>query len=329
MSSSPQLRRLLPGFIAVALVCRTPITSVPPALGAVRSGLDLSPTLAGLTTTLPLLCFGIMAFATPWLVARWGTERTTLVALVVAGVGILTRSAPTVGTFYLGATLMGAGIAILNVVLPAIVRSRFPQQVPRMTSTYTVCMIFGASVASAATAPLLTAGVGWPATLGIWAIPVILALVMWAAAARKIAAHPTGGHAAPPQAPSGLAHVVRLPRTWFTAVFMGMQSLCFYIPLTWIPDILHSHGASLSVSGLLLAVYMGNGDSRQLLRPPHGDTPAGTPRDGRVLCDLRPRHRGTAYRAGARHGRGRHRRIRPGRRDRHRPHLHRPPTRPP
>lgn len=259
MPSSRQLRRLVPGFIAVALVCRTPITSVPPALGAVRSGLDLSPTLAGLTTTLPLLCFGIMAFATPWLVARWGTERTTLVALVVAGVGILTRSAPTVGTFYLGATLMGAGIAILNVVLPAIVRSRFPQQVPRMTSTYTVCMIFGASVASAATAPLLTAGVGWPATLGIWAIPVILALVMWAAAARKIAAHPTGGHAAPPQAPSGLAHVVRLPRTWLTAVFMGMQSLCFYIPLTWIPDILHSHGASLPVSGLLLAVYMGMG----------------------------------------------------------------------
>ena len=154
MPSSRQLRRLVPGFIAVALVCRTPITSVPPALGAVRSGLDLSPTLAGLTTTLPLLCFGIMAFATPWLVARWGTERTTLVALVVAGVGILTRSAPTVGTFYLGATLMGAGIAILNVVLPAIVRSRLPQQVPRMTSTYTVCMIFGASVAAAVFVPV-------------------------------------------------------------------------------------------------------------------------------------------------------------------------------
>jgi len=95
VSSRADLRWLLPGFVAVALVCRLPITSLPPALATISRDLQLTPTLAGLTTTLPLICFGLFAFVTPFLVARWGTERTLLAATALTVAGVVVRSLPT------------------------------------------------------------------------------------------------------------------------------------------------------------------------------------------------------------------------------------------
>lgn len=252
----PQLRWLLPGFVAVALVCRTPITSVPPALATIRADLGLRPTVAGLTTTLPLLCFGIFAFATPYLVARWGTERTTAGAVLVTLAGILLRSLGHVVPFFAGTALVGIGIAVVNVVLPAIVRERWPGEVPRRMSLYTVAMILGASVASALTAPLLAHGLGWQLATGLWAPATVVALVLWSLAAREI--HSRHSDAVPAR-PTGMGHVVRRGRTWWTALFMGTQSLCFYVLLTWLPDLVRAHGATMGQAGLLLAVYMAMG----------------------------------------------------------------------
>lgn len=267
MSSRADLRWLLPGFVAVALVCRLPITSLPPALATISRDLQLTPTLAGLTTTLPLICFGLFAFVTPFLVARWGTERTLLAATALTVVGVVVRSLPTTPTFYLGTVALGLGIAVMNVVLPAVVRSRFPDQVPQRMSLYTVCMISGASAAAAATAPLLQHGLSWSWTLAIWVLPLTAALVLWGAATREVVRHPTGGHASTPQAPTGMVHVVRHPRTWWTAAFMGLQSLCFYMPLTWLPAILRSHGVAPATAGVMLGVYMGLGIPGSFLGP--------------------------------------------------------------
>lgn len=267
MSDRADLRWLLPGFVAVALVCRLPITSLPPALATISRELRLTPTLAGLTTTLPLICFGLFAFVTPFLVARWGTERTLLGATALTVAGVVVRSLPTTPTFYLGTITLGLGIAVMNVVLPAVVRSRFPDQVPQRMSLYTVCMISGASAAAAATAPLLQHGLSWSWTLAIWALPLTAALLLWGLAAREVAVHPTGGHVDVPRPPTGMAHVVRRPRTWWTAAFMGLQSLCFYMPLTWLPAILRSHGVSPATAGVMLGVYMGLGIPGSFLGP--------------------------------------------------------------
>jgi CP family cyanate transporter-like MFS transporter len=39
-------------------------------------------------------------------------------------------------------------------------------------------------------------------------------------------------------------------------IFMGLQSLMYFTPLTWLPDIMQSHGYSLSQAGLVLSLML-------------------------------------------------------------------------
>ena len=94
--------------------------------------------------------------------------------VILVGLAVLTRvwrSAPTPGStalFLLLSVVALAGIAVVNVLLPVIVKERFPDQVGTMTGLYSVALNVGATAAAAATVPLTgavrrTGGSGWPA----------------------------------------------------------------------------------------------------------------------------------------------------------------------
>ena len=56
---------LVAAIVAVALNQRPAVVAVAPVLGELRADTGLSSTLAGLLTTLPVLCFGAFAAAAP------------------------------------------------------------------------------------------------------------------------------------------------------------------------------------------------------------------------------------------------------------------------
>lgn len=43
---------------------------------------------------------------------------------------------------------------------------------------------------------------------------------------------------------------------WQVTVFMGLQSLGFYVMAAWLPSLLHSHGASAHAGGLMLSLFL-------------------------------------------------------------------------
>ena len=145
---------LVAAVIAAAALLRAPITAVPPSLGTISADLNLSHAAAGATTSLPLVCFGIFAFVAPLLVARFGLERTMLGLLVPLLLGIVLRSAGSVAAFFAGAVLVGVGIAIGNVILPALIRARFPTKVALMMGVYVSVLQISGAVGSAVTVPL-------------------------------------------------------------------------------------------------------------------------------------------------------------------------------
>lgn len=240
---------LLAALLAATFVIRAPITSVPPVLDAISADLHLSPVGAGLVTTLPLICFGVFAFVTPLLVARVGGERTLSLAVIAIALGIAARLVVHSSMFFAGALLIGLGIAIANVVIPAIARARFSGSLAKVMGLYTVMIQISGAAGAFLTHPLLAAtGWGWPGVLALWLVPTGIALVWWAVA--------SGRHTriafASPRTTSRLRDVVRRPQAWGVAVVMGLQSLLFYTLVNWLPTWLHQGGWSADAAGLAL-----------------------------------------------------------------------------
>ena len=251
---STHLVWLVLGLVLVGLVMRSPLSSVGPILPGISEDLGLSPTIAGLSGTIPLVGFSLLALLTPFLVARLGPERTLGGALVVLTLAIVVRSAGTTAAFFGGTALAATGIAVANVVLPSVVRERFPGRVPTLSSMNVVVMNVGAAVASAVSLPLARdTWLGWTGALAIWAIPSLVALAGWTRAARAGLAddHGTSRVRTPP---TGMGRVARRPVTWLLAVMFGAQSAGFYTLLTWLATILRDHGVDPATAGLLVGL---------------------------------------------------------------------------
>ena len=116
-------RMLVVAIFLVALNLRATLASIPPLVQTIRTDLGLSGAMAGLLTTLPVLCMGVFAPVAQRLAHRIGREATVAAALLVLLVGLLVRLAGEVlPLLLLGTLLGGAGIALCGTVLPGIVK---------------------------------------------------------------------------------------------------------------------------------------------------------------------------------------------------------------
>lgn len=142
----------LAALVMAAVNMRLAVTSVGPVLTELRAGLEMSSTTAGLLTSLPVVCFASVGLAAPRFARRFGTARVILGGLVLLAAGLALRPyAPGTPLFLLLSVVALAGIAVANVLLPSVVKERFPDQVGSDTGIYTVALNVGATVAAATT----------------------------------------------------------------------------------------------------------------------------------------------------------------------------------
>ncbi|HWM04213.1 MAG TPA: MFS transporter [Actinophytocola sp.] len=239
---------LVVGFLLVAANLRAALTSVGPLLEAIRRDLGLSAGEAGFIGTLPLLTFAAVSPQVPRLARRFGVDQMLWVAMFTLIVGIVLRSVPVAGLLWVGTVLLGAAIAIGNVLLPAMIKRDFPDHIGAVTGIYTAVIGVVASTAAGVAVPL--AGVlpgGWRASLGCWAGLALVALALWTPQLRNRSVEE--GPTTRPRAPW------RAPLAWEVSGFMALSACGFYTMLAWFPSIMQSHGASEEYAGWLLFVY--------------------------------------------------------------------------
>ncbi|OBI03082.1 MFS transporter [Mycolicibacter heraklionensis] len=236
--------------VLTALNLRPAITSVGPLLPEMRAALGVSDTWAGVLTTLPGLCFAAAGLGAPWLSRRIGLGRTVAAALLILVAGLLVRvcNGPIV---VLGGTLVAtAGIALINVLIPVIIRGSFPAQVGLMTGVYTAALQGGGALGSAVTPVLDTALGGWRGALGAWSALALLALAAWVMGARGL----DRPGAATPETTSTRRSLVGSRLAWTVTLFFGTQSFLAYVVLGWLPEVLIDNGTSETQAGLLLGL---------------------------------------------------------------------------
>ncbi|MFF5294060.1 CynX/NimT family MFS transporter [Paractinoplanes globisporus] len=236
-------------LLLAAVNLRLAVTSIGPVLSEIRSGLGMSSTVAGLLTSIPAFCFAVLGLAAPRLARRFGAARVIIVGLAVLAGGLALRAyAPNTALFLLLSVVSLAGIAVVNVLLPMVVKAEFPTQVGTMTGLYTVALNLGATLAAAATVPLTDAfGGDWRLGLACWAVLAAIALPAWIPLARE--RHDTSAVAGT----HDLVRVSRHPVAWALAVYFGLQSTSAYVIIGWLPQIYRDAGLSADEAGLLFA----------------------------------------------------------------------------
>lgn len=238
------------GLLVVAANLRAPLTGVGPVLDQIQADRGLSPTTAGLLTTLPLLAFAALSPLVPRLTMRRSPERVLAWALVVLAVGVGLRWVPTVPGLFVGTTLIGAGAAVGNVLLPSLIKRDFPERVGFLTAAYATVMGGVAAVASGIAVPLSeVAPGGWRTGVGCWLLLVVVGIVLWLPQTRRSTRLTT-------EAPRRARLPWSSPLAWAVTAFMGLQSLGFYVVITWLPQILHDTGDTASAdAGWLLFLF--------------------------------------------------------------------------
>ncbi|MEV8504258.1 MFS transporter [Actinoplanes sp. NPDC051475] len=240
-------------LVLAAINLRPAITSLGPVLAEVRDSLGMSAAVAGLLTSVPALCFAAVGSAAPLLARRWGTGGAVAVGVAALACGLAVRPWAGGTPLFLALTALAlAGIALANILLPVVVKQRFPDRVGAMTGLYSVALNFGASTAAAVTVPV-TAGFGgdWRLGLGLWAVVAALALPLWILLARDRAGETPPGGAAVVEPDLRLRHQ---PMAWALAVYFGLQSTAAYVIMGWLPQVFRDAGIPPTTAGLLFAV---------------------------------------------------------------------------
>ncbi len=238
--STARLLRLLCLLWLAGTATRITILAIPPVIPLIRADLQMTEAQVGFLVSLPVLMFAIAAVPGSLLIARLGAGLTlTAGILVTALAGAARGGAGDVWQLCAMTLLMGAGIAIIQPALPAIVREWLPQRVGLGTATFTNGMLAAVMFAPALTIPVVLPLVGgsWRLDLVVWSLPVLATALLFALL------RPRG--LGPP---SRDAPRVRWwpdwknPLTWLLGFTFGSNNAAYYGANAFLPDFLAGQG---------------------------------------------------------------------------------------
>jgi len=239
---------LILGIIFLAFNLRPAITAVGPLIAIIQKNLGINNLEAGLLTTIPLIAFAVLSPLVAKWSRRWGNEKTLFLALLILTAGIFIRYSHQLILLYAGTLIIGSGIAVMNVLLPSVIKSDFPKRIGLMTSIYTTAMCAMAGLASGVSVPLAEgAGLGWEKALAAWGFLALVGIVLWIPQLKANPSRANSQAAAYPH-PS----IWKSRTAWYISIFFGFQSFVFYCLIAWLPAVLLSKGMNENTAGWML-----------------------------------------------------------------------------
>ncbi|QAX83892.1 MFS transporter [Pseudomonas sp. DTU12.3] len=236
---------LMFAIILVALNLRPSMAAVGPLLSAIRGDIALSFSLASLLTMLPVMAMGLAMFFGIRISQRLGELRTVLLSLLIIGLATLSRlMIDSAAELIASAVLAGIGIALIQALMPTLIKSRFPDNVALCMGLYVTSIMGGAAIA-ASFAPQMLAHTGsWRIALAVWAALALLAFVSgWTQ--RK---YLSSSAAVATQKESFFNN----SRAWLLAIFFGLGTASYTCVLAWLAPYYVEKGWSEQNAGLLL-----------------------------------------------------------------------------
>lgn len=242
-------------ILTTAICLRAPITSVGSILYCIVADLNLSNTIAGSITTIPLIVMAVLSPCVSKLGEKYGIDKSLFIGLLIMFIGIIVRSVGHMFSLLLGTALIGTGIAFGNVLIPGIIKKFFPNKMGTLTGVFTTTMSVCSGIGAGLSVPLAVGiGWGWRLTLGIWAITVFVAIVISAIQIIKMPAIANSGEALQNKK-AYQKPLYKIPLAWWITIMFGSQSCVFFMMVTWLPTIVIDRGVSAVVAGAIATIF--------------------------------------------------------------------------
>ena len=237
----------VPGIILIGVSLRTPFTVLPIILGDISQGLGVEVSSLGVLTSLPLIMFTLFSLFSTRLAQKIGLEHLFTYSLFFLTIGSLIRliSLP---LLYLGTLMVGASIAVINVLLPSLIQANQPKKIGFLTTLYVTSMGIATALASYLAVPITQAS-SWKGLIILLTLLCLATFLVW------LPNHRYNHRLAPQTKQKSKTKVLRNKQVWAVIVFAGFQSLLFYTAMTWLPTMAIHAGLSSHEAGLLTSIF--------------------------------------------------------------------------
>ena len=244
---------LILGLFFLGVCMRMPITAIPSVIKDIAQTFNVETTSLGILTTIPLLCFGLLSSVVSALAQRIGNELTIELAMILMFIGSYLRIL-NFSSLMIGTILVGAAITCINVLLPAIISDKLPNQIGSVTGMYNVAMTLFAAIGAYAITPI-THTTSWQTAVIIISIVALIAAIIWVPNLRYNQRATNESNST-----DRGTNMWKNANAWWLLLFFGGQCFVFYSIVAWLPTIamdagLSSDNASL-VAGLLQLLSM-------------------------------------------------------------------------
>ncbi|SNM26550.1 cyanate permease [Streptococcus pneumoniae] len=236
----------VPGIILIGVSLRTPFTVLPIILGNISQGLEVEVSSLGVLTSLPLLMFTLFSPFSTQLAQKIGLGHLFTYSLFFLTIGSLIRLI-NLPLLYLGTLMVGASVAVINVLLPSLIQANQPKKIGFLTTLYVTSMGIATALASYLAVPITQAS-SWKGLILLLTLLCLATFLVW------LPNHRYNHRLAPQTKQKSQIKVMRNKQVWAIIIFSGFQSLIFYTVMTWLPTMSIHAGLSSHEAGLLTSI---------------------------------------------------------------------------
>lgn len=243
--------------VLVTLNLRPFLTAPGPLGHAIQEATGMGLSAFSWLTLLPMAIMGAGTWLAPTALQRLGARTAIAGSLLLIGLGCALRLAASDGALLIAtAGLCGCGVALVQGILPGLIKRQSPHNVAPMMGLYSAALMGGGALGAQLSPLALQWGLGWQAALAMWALPALLALPpAWQALGRMrpVPAVPALAAAAAP-AVSDTGWLMRRRRTWLLLSSFGLMNGGYACTVAWLAPFYQTHGWTATQSGSLVAI---------------------------------------------------------------------------
>lgn len=231
-------------IVLAGLNLRPILASVSPLMDVIQENTGLNDSLASLLTTVPVVLMGVCLLGATRLRRVLTDHNDILVGLILIFLASIARAfAPGSAQLLITAIAGGIGIPIVQALMPIVIRTQRRQRSASLMGIYSTAIMGGALVASSA-APWISDLCSWQIALSVWAIPAIIAIILWVRLGEGVGSVSSR----PPGNP------YKSLRAWALLVFFGLATGAYTLVLAWLPPFYTQLGWSAKAAGAILGL---------------------------------------------------------------------------
>lgn len=228
----------------VGFCLRPSLTGIGSVMSLIRETYGISSTVSGMLTTLPLITFALCSSMVNRINNRISTHATILLGFAAIILGVLIRSWLGLSGLFVGTIFLGIGICIGNVLMPAVIKSEFPDHYGIVTSVNSCMLAVSSGIASGINYPNAQK-IGWQSALCLWGLVALVGLAAWLPM-KRVQVQGTNAAA---------TSFLRSRVAWSVTLFLGISSLLFYSCTSWLATIYAAKGLDGTTAGYFVSGF--------------------------------------------------------------------------